>query len=71
MQCLLIQEVCHKYWPNKRQKRKFGKFTVETTSEETWGQDIIKRTIKLTNNEQVNCVLHFIPCTIACNYYTG
>ena len=30
---------------------------IETTAEETWGQDIVKRTIKLTNTEKVNCVL--------------
>ena len=50
---LFYQEVCFKYWPNKTRTGKYGKFSVETISEDAWGQDIVKRTFKLTNTEQV------------------
>lgn len=51
--CLLHQEVCFKYWPNENKTLEFGKFSVETISEDAWDKDIVKRTFKLTNTKQV------------------
>ena len=50
---LLYQDVCFKYWPNKNKTVKYGKFSIETVSENVWGQGTVKRIFKLINIEQV------------------
>ena len=50
---LLYQDVCFKYWPNKNNTVKYGKFSIETVSENAWGQGTVKRTFKVINTEQV------------------
>ena len=45
--------MCFKYWPNENRTAEFGKFLVETISEDAWDKDIVKRTFKLTNTKMV------------------
>ncbi|XP_065918174.1 receptor-type tyrosine-protein phosphatase S-like [Dysidea avara] len=45
-------EASFKYWPVENKSVEFGRFLIETVSEDVWDKDIVKRTFKVTNVHQ-------------------
>jgi len=57
---VLSQEASFKYWPDKNHNVEYDTFDVETTSEESLGDSIIKRVMKMTHVETVRILLMYL-----------